>query len=77
MKEAIIEVSEQAVIARLRRRLAREFQRFSKARNPVCTEPHYWVIDAHNNAVDGFYRENLEEYARERGVLKDFERMAV
>jgi hypothetical protein len=71
-----IKVSQSAVLARIRRVLAREDDcRIVKNRHgPYSDNLSEWVIiNAQKHCHGGF--DDPESYARDRGVLKDFEEM--
>ncbi len=69
-------VSEPAVVARIRRRLAHDWKTIRKARaRDRSNLDGYYVVDLHYNAVVD-YQIDLTSYARDLGCLHDDEVVA-
>jgi hypothetical protein len=67
-------VSERAVLARIRRYLARDLRGVTKNRAPhVNRYPEWIIINERSFIVGGF--DDPEEFAREHGLLKPYEFM--
>jgi uncharacterized protein (UPF0305 family) len=75
MSKLKIPVSERAVLARIRRYLARDCRYMKKNRRwPYAENLPEWIIaNERSHIVDGF--DDPEEFAREHGLLKPYEFM--
>jgi len=79
-----IPVSRRALLARISRRLGKD-GKFIRANRTAGHpgEPDFWIVDGPRGRIahvkgwfDESEMESMESYARELGVLKDFERLA-
>jgi hypothetical protein len=67
-------VSERAVYQRVNRKLRPQGQQLKAPRRPDPSIGRYYVLDVDRNALLWF-QVDLENYARELGVLAEWERM--
>ncbi len=76
-----IPVSRRALLARISRRLGKD-GKFIRANRTAGHpgEPDFWIVDGPRGRIahvkGGFDESEMESYARELGVLTDFERLA-
>ena len=70
-------ISERALIARINRKLRRNWAQLRKSRpgRAMSNLGDYFVVDTYNNIVTDFQL-NLEEFGRDEGVLGSNERLA-
>lgn len=66
------QVSEKAVLARVRRKLARAGEGLRFTKEPSLAP--YYVVDSHNTITSSGH--DLEDLAKEIGCLRPFERLA-
>ena len=75
MQTTQIVVTERAVLARVRRLLARDGNSLHKNRRAPYEDslPNWYISNNSNHICDGF--DNLEEFARDRGAMKPYEKL--
>jgi hypothetical protein len=78
MSTGTIPVTERAIVARLKRFLARDDFRLVRSRNPEtrATAGELFVLDVRENAITEDHHLDLEEFARKMGVLQAYEHLS-